>query len=228
MKSKLRTAILDFKGKKVTIEIPEYIYLMYRTSNETTFPDEMEVEGLFDQVFNYISEYLGNIAKVEFNNKYLEVDVFLVSDVADIHCELMIDTEQQDEDAHEHDIEKENNDDFNRTIAKYIGYFQPECLEDKICSFEVYSSYQVAKKIHPNQRILTFTGNEIENFEFADVPYYDQSWEDLLNIYNSLIASRNIDIRFADIDDVHETIPSKDVSKLKEIIVRILNYNNIS
>jgi len=135
--------------------------------------------------------------------------------------------ELKDEAMEDHDIEKEHNEDSNKTIAKYLGYFQPEYLKDKLLSNEVYSSYDVAKKVHPNQKIFEFKDNEIKNFEFADVPYYDQNWGTLLNILNKLIVDKNIYINMEQIQEFNECAITFDISKFKTLIVQILNYNRV-
>jgi len=81
----------------------------------------------------------------------------------------------QDETVIDFDVEKEIENDNDKIIAKFMGYYQPDNLNDNdyLFSFQVYAHEENAEIDYPNRKIVKYTGEDIEDFEFIDEPEFD-------------------------------------------------------
>lgn len=230
----MKKALLEFNGKKIIVEVPEYIFLMYEATN--AFVDNLEEnDTLFDRTYEYVSDYLSTIAKVEFQNNLLDVDAYIVPKRKDIHihCELIeldreLDREFQDEIQEDLDNEKEYNEEQNKIIGKFMGYYQPKDLnKDKMFSYEVFANKLNALKECPESEILKFYGNDIEDFTIIDIPDYDEDFTELFSILIIAINKKAILMNDIDFDLLQNYIVHKDNVRLKQMIVENLIKNGV-
>jgi hypothetical protein len=70
----------------------------------------------------------------------------------------------------------------NKLIVKFMGYYQPKEPKDDLYSFEVYSSIKKCMKDYPEDEIVTYFDDDIEDFQIVDKPKYDCSWDWLMQV----------------------------------------------
>lgn len=75
-----------------------------------------------------------------------------------------------------------------KLVAKYVGYFQPKEAQDDLFSFEVYASIAKCKEEYPNEEIIRYFGDDIEDFQFIDTPLYTKDWNLLMPVLSKIEA----------------------------------------
>lgn len=133
----------------------------------------------------------------------------------------------------------------NKLIAEFVGYYQPRETKGSIFSFEVYASLKECRYDFPDSYIDKYTGNDIEEFEFADEADYDKDWGLLMPVVEKIesllensisvkIEDDNCMITTNDVDEldrnyfhVYSTLDTKIESTYEAIIKFIEWYNNV-